>query len=40
MCKYTETVYCVAVYAALAALTGTLGWVLLHVGTTAPTTVL
>ena len=36
MFRNTETAYRFAVYAALVALTGTLGWVLLHVGLATP----
>jgi hypothetical protein len=36
MTKNSELAYRFAVYAALVALTGTLGWVLIHVSTTAP----
>ena len=36
MNRNSETFYHLAVYAALACLTGTLGWVLLHVGTSTP----
>jgi hypothetical protein len=36
MFKDTESIYRFAVYAALVALTGTLGWVLVHVGLQPP----
>jgi hypothetical protein len=37
MCKDSSSMYRFAIYAALAALTATLGWVLVHVGTSIPT---
>ena len=37
MCKDSSSMYRFAIYAALAALTATLGWVLVNVGTSLPT---
>ena len=37
MCKDSSSMYRFAIYAALAALTATLGWVLVLVGTSIPT---
>ena len=36
MCKDSASVYRFVIYAALAALTATLGWVLVHAGTSVP----
>jgi hypothetical protein len=36
MTSNTQRAYRLAVYAALVALTGTLGWVLIHLGTSTP----
>jgi len=37
MCKDPATLYRFAIYAALAALTATLGWVVVSIGTSVPT---
>ena len=36
MCKDSTSLYRFAIYAALAALTATLGWVLVHAGASVP----
>ena len=37
MCKDSTSFYRFAIYATLATLTATLGWVLVHLGTSVPT---
>jgi hypothetical protein len=37
MCKDPTKLYRFAIYAALSALTATLGWVVIHIGTSVPT---